>query len=135
MTRRDRRRPSTLSAVGLCLLLAWLTPPSPAAELGAVVHFSSQSTLPRVLGGTDNRVLLGPGDTFLADGLEGRDARRYHVLRPDPIAASQTARVLGEAVVIETRRPAILRIQRADREIRPGDYLVADTGADHPHDD
>jgi len=135
MTQRRIDRTPSLGAIAFCVLISAPTPVSLAAEPGAVVHFSTQPTLPRVIGGTDNRSLLGPGDTFLADGLEGRDARRYHLLRPEPMAAGQTARVLGDAVVIETRHPAILRIQRANREIRPGDYLIADTGADDPHDD
>lgn len=124
-----RYLPRIQPLAGLCLMLMAIAPTVHAAEPGALIRFPTHLDLPQVLTGADNRSLIGPGDAFLADGLEGRDARRYHLLRPDPGAIEGTARVLGDAIVIETTHPAVLRVQRAQREIRPGDYLLADPTA------
>jgi len=89
--------------------------------------------LPQVVAGTEGRQLLAAGDVITARGLAGRDARHYYLVRPATHEArgrrwdeaSQRAMILGEARVIRPGSPALLRIERSHREIRPGDYLLA----------
>ncbi len=117
-------------ALAPVLLPGALATPATAAP---PVVFPADAELPRVLAGAEGRHLLGTGDTLYAASLVGRDAQRYYLVRPGvalraPASSRPLGRgtlILGEARVINRGEPATLRIERARREIRPGDYLLA----------
>ena len=118
-----RGLPSAL--IGLILLSA--------AHAQTPLSLASTAELPQVVSGTDGRQLLAAGDVIVARGLVGRDARYYYLVRPAADTGlderweniGRRAMILGEARVINPGSPALLRIERAHREIRPGDYLMA----------
>lgn len=122
MPDRKRMRP-------LCGLLLLACAPLAAAP---PVFFPADPHLPRVLLGEDGRHLSAAGDRIYADGLGGRSASHYHVIRPGPVLDRDSDRrpgrssiYLGQARVAKGGEPAMLIIERSRREIRPGDYLLA----------
>ncbi|AUB79202.1 hypothetical protein [Spiribacter roseus] len=108
------------------LLTALPVPASPPAL------FPSSEALPRVVLGEEGRRLNAAGDRVYAEGLSGRAARNYYLLRPGPAITGHSGErlgrstiALGKATLISRGQPALLRILQARREIRPGDYLLA----------
>lgn len=105
------------------LTMAW------AAEPPAL--FPDSDNLARVIMGENGRQLNVAGDRIFAQGLAGRTAAVYFVIRPGPPLTDQASdRRLGRSNIhlgrarIERRgTPTVLRIEQARREIRPGDYL------------
>ena len=94
--------------------------------------FPSSQALPRVVLGEEGRRLNAAGDRVYAEGLSGRAARHYYLLRPGPTLTGHSGErlgrssiALGKAALISAGQPALLRILKARREIRPGDYLLA----------
>lgn len=94
--------------------------------------FPVSQHLPRVVMGEEGRRLNAAGDRIYAAGLSGRTATRYLLLRPGPVLTGDRGQRLGRSSIAlgEARRvtdgePALLRIERSRREIRPGDYLLA----------
>jgi hypothetical protein len=97
------------------------------------VVFPQQTAMPRVLTGEAGRTLSGPGDRILVRGLAGRRAQRYYLLRPGPpLETRPTHRLeqrlsirVGTARVLRSGEPAVLRVESAQRAVRPGDALMA----------
>ena len=114
-------------------ILLLLTCPLLAAE--PPVLFPDDAHLPRVILGEEGRRLSAAGDRIYVDGLGGRSARRYYLIRPGPVLDRDNARrpgrgsiYLGRARVTRGGEPAMLMVEASRREIRPGDYLLAIEG-------
>ncbi len=110
----------------IALLTTLSVPASPPAL------FPSSQALPQVVLGEEGRRLNAAGDRVYAEGLSGRAARHYYLLRPGPALTGHSGErlgrssiALGKAALISAGQPALLRILKARREIRPGDYLLA----------
>ena len=119
-----------LRLLGLTASL-WLAPFLTAGATEPPALFPNTDNLARVIMGENGRQLNVAGDRIFAEGLAGRTAAAYFVLRPGPPLAHQTSgrRLgrsnihLGRARVERRGNPTVLRIEQARREIRPGDYL------------
>ena len=114
-----------LALVGLVLtpLAGQATPPA---------LFPVSEDLPRIVMGAEGRRLNAAGDRIYAEGLSGRSARHYHLLRPGPVLTGHAGERLGRSTIrlgtarlVSLGEPALLRITRSRREIRPGDFLRA----------
>ncbi|MDR9433199.1 MAG: hypothetical protein RI539_03515 [Spiribacter sp.] len=113
--------------LGFCLLIS-----TPLISANPPMVFPPDDHLPRVLMGEDGRRLNAAGDRILAEGLAGRSARLYYVVRPGPrLQAHETGErlgrsslLLGRARVERPGNPALLVVEKAQQEIRPGDYLL-----------
>jgi len=88
---------------------------------------------PKIVAGSEGRVILGPGDTVFASGLKGAvDSKTYLAVRPGrTFTDPDTKEVLGyEAIYLgDTKVTAVadvstLKISRSEREINPGDRLM-----------
>jgi len=131
------RSPLIVPAVTAALSAATAT-----ATAAPPALFPASEALPRVVLGEEGRRLNAAGDRVYAEGLSGRAARHYYLLRPGPALTGQDGErlgrssiTLGRAKLLRRGEPALLRIVRARREIRPGDYLQAiDTGPGHARD-
>lgn len=103
---------------------------------------NQQSTLPQVIQGEEGRVLMAAGDKLYAESLGHPSTNRYYLLRPGPVlnnagTAEGTARgsiYLGKATLVRRGNPAVLRVEQARREIRPGDYLMPMTRSSDDQD-
>lgn len=99
--------------------------------------FPEAPSLPRIIQGEEGRALMAAGDRLYAEELGDTPADRYYLLRPGPAlaragATDHAARgsiYLGRAVLVSEGEPAVLRVEHARREIRPGDYLMPITGS------
>ncbi len=115
---------------GLALLAIFISPITAAKP---PTLFPAHTNLPAVIGGENGRQLNAAGDRIYAHGLQGRAARHYYVIRPGPaLTAPTTGRRLGRSSIHLGRArlesagtPARLVIERAQREIRTGDSLIA----------
>lgn len=93
---------------------------------------------PEIVGGRDERVVLGAGDAAYVRGLPEKDGAAWHIYRPgkqltDPDSGEilgYEAIYLGEARVKETGEPSTVHIVRSTQEIFRGDRLlpIAETG-------
>ena len=91
--------------------------------------------LPRVVMGEEQKRLLVAHDHIYVKGLYTPAAEKYSVLRPgapltgtdaDSDQALQHGSIyLGRARLVHSGDPAVMVIEQSEREIRPGDYLVA----------
>lgn len=120
-----------------CLILfalvasLWLTPLMTVWATEPPALFPHSDNLARVIMGENGRQLNVAGDRIFAEGLAGRTAAVYFLLRPGPPLTHQASgrRLgrsnihLGRARVEHSGSPTVLRIEQARREIRPGDYL------------
>ena len=107
------------------------------------VLFPQQDNLPRVMIGAEGQRLNVAGDRIIVEGLAGRAASAYFLLRPGPpLTSTASGRRLGRsnihlgrARVEQSGSPAVLRIEHARREIRPGDYLlpIVEDNPTHEH--
>jgi len=116
----------------IVLLIGGLTLVRTASAQPPVV-FPEAQAMPRVLTGEAGRTLSGPGDRILARGLTGRSAQRYYLLRPGPPLETRPVHrleqrlsiLVGTARVLRSGEPAVLRVESAQRAVRPGDALLA----------
>ncbi|MEX0421645.1 hypothetical protein [Spiribacter pallidus] len=116
----------------IVLLIAGLAL-APTATAQPPVVFPQEQAMPRVLTGEAGRMLSGPGDRILAHGLAGRRAQRYYLLRPGPPLETRPIHrlqqrlsiLVGTARVLRSGEPALLRVESAQRAVRPGDALLA----------
>jgi hypothetical protein len=88
---------------------------------------------PEIVAGNEGRVILGPGDTVFASGLDGADDKQmFLAVRPgrtftDPDTKEvlgYEAVYLGDTKVTQSAKVSTLEISRAEREINPGDRLM-----------
>lgn len=103
--------------------------------------FPVSEDLPRIVMGAEGRRLNAAGDRIYAEGLSGRSARHYHLLRPGPVLTGHAGERLGRSTItlgtarlVAVGEPALLQITRSRREVRPGDFLLA-MGTARPADD
>lgn len=133
-----QRLPTSPWAIVMALTLG----PLASATAAPPAIFPPQAELPQVIQGEEGRVLIAAGDRLYTEPL-GRDAaERYYLLRPGPaLTAPNTRRTrtrgsifLGEATLLHNGNPAVLMVEQARREIRPGDYLLATEDASENQD-
>lgn len=107
-----------------------------------VVDANELEIAPRIVSGQDGRTILGPGDIAYARGVSQPEMQRYFAVRPgrnfvDPDTGEflgKEAIFLGETKVQKQADITTLKINRAVREINPGDrLLVADNEGSIPY--
>ncbi len=113
----------------------------PSASATPPTLFPQHTALPRIIQGEEGRVLMAAGDKLYTEPLGSPPASHYYLLRPGPaITHADTTDnpvrgsiYLGKAALLHGGNPAVLRVEQARREIRPGDFLmpIAEAGANH----
>ncbi len=107
-----------------------------------IVNENELEVAPTIVAGKEGRVILGPGDIAYASGLADKVGKRYYAVRPgrtfvDPDSQEvlgHEAVYLGDTQVSERADISTLKINRAVREINPGDRLLTMTSRDEiPH--
>ena len=104
-----------------------------------IVQKQSLRLAPTIVSGQEGRIILGPGDTAFASGIDGKPGKRYYAVREgrtftDPDTdeiLGYEAVYLGETRVKEVEAISTLKITRATREINPGDRLLKVTPRDN----
>ena len=102
----------------LLLISAVLSP----ASANPPAIFPEDRSLPQVLMGEAGRTLIATGDRLYSSALGQTPAQHYYLLRPGPARSSI---YLGRAKLSRHSDPAVLFVETAKQEIRPGDYLLA----------
>jgi len=98
-----------------------------------ILDKASMEKAPYIIGGQENRILMGQGDRFYATGLSGSGNKQYQVYHLGaPIKDPKTNEIIahegifvGDATLDIEGDPSTLLLTSSKREVALGDRLVA----------